>query len=147
MKSFRMLFAFAAVLVFVFFLFREYGRGDDLIQEATHRIVFQTSRDGNGEIYVMEPDGTNLTNLTRHDSLDYHPTGSPDGSLIAFVSGRGTSREVEVMDSDCSNQRLVTDSPDANIVSSFSPYRRLILFVGAGDERNTEMCVSSISCA
>ncbi len=130
MKSFRMLFAFAAVLVFVFFLFRKYGRGDDHIQEATHRIVFQTSRDGNGEIYVMEPDGTNLTNLTRHDSLDYHPTGSPDGSLIAFVSGRGTSREVWVMDSDGSNQRQVTDSPDANIDPSFSPDGRFIVYDG-----------------
>ncbi len=65
-----------------------------------HQIAFQTSREGNTEIYLMNADGSGLTNLTRHDSLDYHPSGSLDGTKITFVSGRDGNREIYVMDAD-----------------------------------------------
>jgi len=35
------------------------------------RIVFTSSRDGNSEIYVMDADGQNLTNLTNHSADDF----------------------------------------------------------------------------
>jgi Tol biopolymer transport system component len=41
----------------------------------------------NGEIYVVNADGTGLTRLTSSKADDEHPTWSPDGSRIAFASG------------------------------------------------------------
>jgi Tol biopolymer transport system component len=41
----------------------------------------------NGEIYVVDADGTGLTRLTTSEADDEHPTWSPDGSRIAFASG------------------------------------------------------------
>ena len=45
------------------------------IQEST--IAFLSDRDGNGEIYVMNADGTGQKNLTNNPALDWFPVWSP----------------------------------------------------------------------
>jgi dipeptidyl aminopeptidase/acylaminoacyl peptidase len=52
----------------------------------TDRIAFTSDRDGNDEIYVMDADGSNQTNLTSNSADDEAPSWSPDGSKIAFIS-------------------------------------------------------------
>jgi Tol biopolymer transport system component len=47
----------------------------------------------NGEIYVVNGDGTGLTRLTISKADDEHPTWSPDGSRIAFASGFALSSQ------------------------------------------------------
>jgi Tol biopolymer transport system component len=37
------------------------------------QIAFRSERDGNGEIYVMDADGSDETNLTRHRANDRDP--------------------------------------------------------------------------
>ena len=58
------------------------------------QIVFQTSRDGNNEIYVMNPDGTGLQRLTTNLARDVNPAWSPDGTKIAFESDRTGNDEI-----------------------------------------------------
>ena len=54
-----------------------------------HRIAFQSNRDGNWEIYVMNADGSDVRRLTDDDAQDGEPSWSPDGRRLAFVhSGR-----------------------------------------------------------
>ena len=48
------------------------------------KIVFETNRDGNDEIYVMDADGGNLRNLTQHPARDIRPDWSPDGKANRF---------------------------------------------------------------
>lgn len=59
------------------------------------QIVFVSDRDGNNEIYLMNADGTGLTNLTNHPTSDVNPTWSPDGSQLTFVSDRSGRRRVQ----------------------------------------------------
>jgi len=47
---------------------------------AMSKIVFETDRDGDHEIYVMNADGSNQVNLTNNPALDAAPVWSPDGS-------------------------------------------------------------------
>src|ERR1041385_8283808 len=42
------------------------------------RIVFNSDRDGNREIYVMNVDGSNQTRLTNNSAHDFEPACSPD---------------------------------------------------------------------
>jgi hypothetical protein len=84
-------------------------------------IVFDTDRDGNREVYMMGPDGNNLSNLTNNPADDWNPAFSPDGSQVAFVSNReteqGSGQHVYSMTVDGANlvrlsDMLYCDSPD-----------------------------------
>jgi WD40-like Beta Propeller Repeat len=42
-------------------------------------IAFASDQDANYEIYSMDPDGSNQTDLTRNSAADFDPAVSPDG--------------------------------------------------------------------
>lgn len=70
-------------------------------------IAFDTDRDQNREIYIMEPDGKNPLNLTNNPADDRNPVWSPDGAKIAFASNRsneqGGGQAIFVMDANGNN--------------------------------------------
>ena len=66
-------------------------------------IAFTSEKDGNFEIYTMNGDGSNLTNLTNNPAQDVNPVWSPDGKQIAFESDRTGTKQIYLMDSDGSN--------------------------------------------
>ena len=72
------------------------------------KIAFQSTRNGNREIYVMNADGSGKRNLTRNPAQDGRPSWSPDGRRIAFVSDRDGRLEAHVMNADGSGQRSLT---------------------------------------
>ena len=75
----------------------------------TPKILFTSLRDGNREVYMMNPDGSEQVNLTQHPATDLQAVWSPTGEQILFVSDRqGTRvRDLYVMDPDGSNIRRV----------------------------------------
>ena len=54
----------------------------------TGLIAFESRRDGNPEIYVMNPDGSGQTRLTESDGEDIAATWSPDGRKLTWWSSR-----------------------------------------------------------
>ena len=81
------------------------GAGADVASgsASSGRIVFQSSRDGDYDIYAMNPEGTGLTELTHNDFEDSSPFPSPDGKLIAFNSEDGFT----LINADGSGRRLL----------------------------------------
>ncbi len=74
----------------------------------TAKIAFASNRDGNSEIYIMNPDGSEQVNLTRHGSHDYSPVWSPTGKQILFASDRsGKTLDLYLMDADGGSVRRV----------------------------------------
>jgi Tol biopolymer transport system component len=92
-------------------------------------IVFVSWRDGNGEIYVMDAEGGEARNLTRHPAKDVRPAWSPDGRRIAFVSHRDGQSEVYVMEADGSEKRNLTRNAARDVDPVWSPDGRRIAFV------------------
>ncbi len=71
------------------------------------KILFTSLRDGNSEIYIMNPDGSEQVNLTKHPAGDLQAVWSPTGEKILFVSDRGGERDLYLMNPDGSNVRRV----------------------------------------
>ena len=51
-------------------------------------IAFTSDRDGDLEIYLIAPDGSDVRQLTDDDGDEWLPAWSPDGTQIAYVSER-----------------------------------------------------------
>ena len=73
----------------------------------TDKILFTSARDGNYEVYIMNPDGSEQVNLTQHRAQDLSAVWSPTGEKILFISDRGGRRDLYLMDPDGSNVRRV----------------------------------------
>lgn len=74
-------------------------------------IVFASVRAGGPEIFVIQPDGTGLVQLTSSPGADYQPQWSADGTKILFTSERDGNSDVYIMNSDGSSQtRLTSDA-------------------------------------
>lgn len=80
-------------------------------------IAFATDADGASQINIIRPDGSDIKQLTHDDSVDSDsPAWSRDGSLLAFAAN-GDSGEIDVMDADGSNTRLIAAVTDGFISS------------------------------
>lgn len=116
------------------------------------QLAFGSDRDRKeGEIYVINADGSGLRRLTRNWKADGGPVWSPDGRKMLFLRSAGpglwsyfTNGDVWVMNTDGSGQRNLTRSethPFATDRSpAWSPDGRKILFVSNRD-RNGEIYV------
>ena len=72
---------------------RRKGSSEDLRSELKsypHKVVFETNRDGNWELYLVNADGSSPVNLTRTPDVgELYPKPSPDGRKIVFVADEG----------------------------------------------------------
>ena len=101
-----------------------------VIGEAQARIAFESDRDWNWEIYVMDNHGGNQRNLTNNPADDRFPSWSPDGKRIAFDrKSRGGNRQIYVMDADGDNQRNLSNNDFDDEEPSWSPDGKQIAFV------------------
>jgi Tol biopolymer transport system component len=73
-----------------------------------NRIAFISNRDGDNGIYVMNADGSGVTNLTNNSLSNGRPVWSPDGSRIAFDSYSGYNA-IYVMNADGSGMKILTN--------------------------------------
>ena len=81
--------------------------GDDsnpIWSHVTNQIVFASDREGNWDIWIVNPDGTGLRQLTNSPNSDVTPTWSVDGQWIFFRSDRDGKWAIWAMKPDGSNQ-------------------------------------------
>ncbi len=98
-----------------------------LAQLEQTKIAFRSDRDGQGEIYVINSDGTGLQNLTNRSGGSL-PAWSPDGRKIAFLSTRDGNFEIYVMNSNGANIIRLTAHPEVDRDPDWSPDGKRIAF-------------------
>lgn len=72
------------------------------------RIAFASNRDGNSELYSVNPDGGAERRLTWTMQMEQSPAWSPNGGRIAYESGSGGRLRIWVMNADGSAQTQVS---------------------------------------
>jgi Tol biopolymer transport system component len=93
------------------------------------RLAFYSERDGRGDIYVMNADGSGEQRLTDTAADEGYPSWSPDGRTITFDSDRDGNFEIYAMDADGGNVRRITNHPARDVSASWAPDGSEIAFM------------------
>jgi Tol biopolymer transport system component len=106
----------------------------DVFGGPPYSIAFHSNRDGNNEIYVMNPDGSEQTRLTFDSRNDQRPDISPNGKQLVFASNRITETnptgdfEIFVMNSDGRDVTQLTFNQAEDSWPRWSPNGKWIAF-------------------
>lgn len=96
------------------------------------RILFDSDRTGNSELYLMDLDGNNLKRITNSAEHDNSPKWSPDGKHIVFARDLpGENSEIFIINADGTNERRLTNAPGDDSHPNFSPDGKRIVFNSA----------------
>lgn len=102
---------------------------------AGSRIAFQGCGPCSG-IFVVNADGSALTQVTQSPGFDLEPSWSPDGQKIAFtrwIAGEFALAEIHVVGADGAGLTRVTNEPGFDGEPSWSPDGQRIAFVSRRD--------------
>jgi TolB protein len=108
-------------------------------EEKEKSIVFQSSRDGNFELYTMDLEGKNLRRVTDSPANDVTPSWSPDGERVLFATDRDQNWEIYTIVGDGTDPKRLTSPPGANTSPSWVLNGSRILFVSTRDAVNGEL--------
>ena len=92
---------------------------------ASAKIVFSVYKDRNENIYVMDNDDSNITQITDYPHSDVQPRWSPDGKQIAFLRDTDLSSTIRlstfIMNADGTDVRRLTNHLNNDRGLTFSP--------------------------
>ncbi len=92
-------------------------------------IAFQVNRVGaSQDIWLLNADGTNLTQLTSDPAFDERPTWFPDGQHIAFLSRRQAQSKLWSIDRTTGRERVVFDVGQDMTFPQVSPDGKRVIF-------------------
>jgi len=100
-------------------------------------IAFTSRKSGNSDIYLIDVNGNNLTQLTTSPAHDLYPSWSPDGNYIVFQTNEGGDQEIAIIDVTTKKVTPVTRNTCNDWGPVWSPAGNWIAFYSDCDgERN-----------
>jgi len=111
---------------------------NDLVQVFTgrqgpflSRIAYISDRVGESEIWVMDWNGKNKKQLTKHNSLALAPSWSPDGKHLVFTSYLRGTPAIYLLTPQEGYLKLLWDKGGVNSSASVSPDGRTVAFASS----------------
>ena len=98
-------------------------------------LLVSSSKDGNWEIYLVQPGTGETKNLTENKAADTEPVWSPDGKQIAFISNREGGPDIWTMKADGSDPKQLTKKQGSCSSLRWSPDGSQIAFASAKSGR------------
>ena len=98
-------------------------------------IAFHSDIDGDNEIFSINVETGEESQLTENDFEDFDPSVSPDGTMIAFTSDRDGNHEIYIMNVDGTNQRRLTNTDAFDGHAAWSPDSSMIAFSSNRDDK------------
>ena len=95
-------------------------------------IAFSRLSSGNGDIFVVRPDGSDLRQLTDGVEQDESPVFSPNGRWIAFERGFEGHRDVWLMRADGSHAHAIVATAREEAQPAWSPDGQTLLYARQG---------------
>jgi TolB protein len=96
------------------------------------RIAFQSNREGQHEVYLMDPDGSNVRRMTRTAAgkHSWYPESSPDGATIAYHTDEDTvGYQIWTMQAGgTARSNLTNDTSIGDAAAAWSPDGSQIAF-------------------
>ncbi len=92
------------------------------------KITFYSERNGTSDIYICNPNGTDLHRLTFNSAEDKCPALSRIGNKIAFSSNRDGNYELYTIDGNGNNLNRLTNTPENESHAEWSPDGTKIAF-------------------
>jgi TolB protein len=113
---------------------------NDLVQVFTgrpgpflSRMAFISNRTGSDEVWVMDWNGANPKQLTKHGAIALAPTWSPDGKHLVFTSYLKGGPALFLLTPQEGYLKQLWDKGGVNSSASFSPDGRQIAFASSTD--------------
>lgn len=95
------------------------------------KIIFVSDRSGSWQLYTIDPDGrdmTQITDLAKTDFDSWFPSFSPDAKQIAFCYAVGDAAEIFVINADGTGLKQLTTDESFDCFPRWSPDGKYIAF-------------------
>lgn len=101
------------------------------------KIAFLLTQDDKIDLYVINPDGTGLQNLSNSQEVEKDPVWAPRGSKLAFTSYRDGNYEIYTVNADGSELKNISNNDGADRYPHWSWDADKIAFVSNRDNSNS----------
>jgi len=114
----------------------------------SNQIVFVSGRSGKGDVYLLDPETRDVTQLTWGDKPYLYPRWSPDGKKIAMIYGSTENHDIYVIDdtgNPVASMRALTSWHYDDLRPTWSPDGKKIAFYtnynAAGEQNKWSLAV------
>ena len=102
------------------------------------KIIYSTAANGNADVWMVDPDGSNRRQLTDDPHADFGPVASAAGDFFVFLSNRSGSNGIWRMNIDGSGLKELARLRDASSLS-ISPDGLWVYFSAAENKNRTSV--------